>query len=383
MRLHDVGVTGRLWHLISNFLCGTLSQVRVGDSSSQPWVDTGIAQGRVLSPLLFNLLVDSLAAAIRSAVPGVRLMASDPFRLVCQLYADDLVILADSPANLQTALSALYAWGTCWRFTFGIGPNKSAVMVFGPTRGRSPCLVHLGGVPLPMVLQYRYLGIVLTLCLSWRAHIAYLCARGDRLFHQSSAWCHGEGLPVTFALSVFIAYVLSSASFGLEHIGRPAALLHQVVSPTLVSSTAWVAPHLRSWLSIGSLALAMHCASSMGALFLCSAASAQWSRTVPDHPCPPAFSGSFPMSRARGPIGALAPFVLSRSRTLAISASLQARLRLLSLGGSLAKSVPVWTMTYTSGSWPWPSSAQHNPIYSRSLPFAWSRLPVLANVSAG
>ena len=38
---------------------------------SPPWVDTGIAQGRVLSPLLFNLLLSSLAAAIRRASPGV------------------------------------------------------------------------------------------------------------------------------------------------------------------------------------------------------------------------------------------------------------------------------------------------------------------------
>ena len=88
--------------------CAALSsRVRVGDSSSQPWVDKGIAQGSVLSPLLFNLLVESLAAAIRSAVPGVRLMVADPFHLVCQLYADDLVILADSPADLQAAPSAV------------------------------------------------------------------------------------------------------------------------------------------------------------------------------------------------------------------------------------------------------------------------------------
>ena len=61
-------------------------------------------------------------------------------------------------------------------------------------------------------------------CLSWRAHIAYPCARGDLLFHQSIAWCHGDGLPLTLlslslSLSVFVACVLSSASFGLEHVG--------------------------------------------------------------------------------------------------------------------------------------------------------------------
>ena len=77
VRLFDFGVMGRLWHLLANFLCGTLSQVRLGGSVSSPWVDSGIAQGRVLSPLLFNLLIDSLAVALRSTIPGVSLAASD------------------------------------------------------------------------------------------------------------------------------------------------------------------------------------------------------------------------------------------------------------------------------------------------------------------
>ena len=81
VRLHQSGVTGGMWRTIANSLCGTLSQVRVRGDVSPPWVDTWIAQGRVLSPLLFNLLVNSLAAAIRRASPGVRLVPSSDFRL--------------------------------------------------------------------------------------------------------------------------------------------------------------------------------------------------------------------------------------------------------------------------------------------------------------
>ena len=95
-----------MWRTIANFLCGTLSQVQAHGEVSFPWVDTGIAQGRVLSPLLFNLLVNSLAAAIRRASPGVRLLPLSDFRFRCQLYADDLVILAESEYDLQVALTA-------------------------------------------------------------------------------------------------------------------------------------------------------------------------------------------------------------------------------------------------------------------------------------
>ena len=40
--------------------------------------------------------------------------------------------------------------------------TKSATTVFSPVRGRPDCCVHLGGVPLPLVQQYTYLGIVLS-----------------------------------------------------------------------------------------------------------------------------------------------------------------------------------------------------------------------------
>ena len=225
VRLFDFGVTGSLWHLLANFLCGTLSQARLGGSVSPPWVDSGIAQGRILSPLLFNLLIDSLAVTLRSTIPGVSLTTSDSFRHACQLHADDLVVLTASQIDLQLALDAVHAWGVRWRFSFGVGPTKS--MVFGPPRGRPDCCVHLGGVPLPSVQQYRYLGIVLSPTLSWRPHVEFLCSRGDRLFHQASAWCLGEGLPLSFSSSVFVTYVLSSSSFGFEYIADDPLALQQ------------------------------------------------------------------------------------------------------------------------------------------------------------
>ena len=79
VRFFDFGVSGCLWHLLANFLCGTLSQVRLGGSVSPPWVDSGIAQGRILSPFLFNMLVDSHAATLRSAIPGVPSSLLTPF----------------------------------------------------------------------------------------------------------------------------------------------------------------------------------------------------------------------------------------------------------------------------------------------------------------
>ena len=47
----------------------------------------------------------------RRASPGVRLVPHSDLRFTCQLYADDLVLLADSEADLQAALDAVTQWG--------------------------------------------------------------------------------------------------------------------------------------------------------------------------------------------------------------------------------------------------------------------------------
>ena len=222
--LHDAGVQGFLWRLISNFLRHTVSKVRLGGDLSEPWPDSGIAQRRVLSPLLFNLLVGGLAVAVHHASPGVLLPGSVD-RFTAQLYADDLVIAAESPSDLQTAFNAVSEWGFRFRFRFGVGPTKSAVMVFWPRRRVPDCHVQLNGVSLPVVLSYKYLGVVVTPALYWSKHVQHLVSRGNRLFAQCVPWCRAEHLPVHMASSIFSVYVLSSVSWSFEFCTQsPSAL---------------------------------------------------------------------------------------------------------------------------------------------------------------
>ena len=388
VRLHDVGVTGRLWHLISNFLCGTLSQVRVGDSSSQPWVDTGIAQGRVLSPLLFNLLVDSLAAAIRSAVLGVRLMVSDLFRLVCQFYADDLVILADSPADLQAAVSAVYAWGTCWRFTFGIGPNKSAVMVFGPTRVvrlvsfiLEVCLcrwccstdilasfshhVSVGELTLLIFVP------VATVCSINPAHGVTVKAYQSRLLSLCSL---RMSCPVRLSVWSTLATTPQpcSSSTCLSDVGQllgwPRASPVAVVHWELGIGDALRLVYGRAFSLFGRLSAMVQNGPRSplpSSIFrVCSNEQGTWA-----HWCTSAFRslsvshpGDFGISPGSPPSSVSRWF----SREVSTRLDHDLHLRLMAMAYDLyGVRVDLATSHF--------SSAQHNPIYSRSLPFAWSR----------
>ena len=221
VELFSMGVHGRMWALIAHFVHGTFSQVRSGSHLSEPWRDSGIAQGSVLSPLLFNILVDGLAR-VHDACPGVSLMASWDSRFTGQLYADDLVVVAYSAADLQTGLDAVSALGFRYRFTFGVVPSKSAAMIFGPRRNLPACNVTLGGIALPVVSEYKYLGVVLSPTMSWAAHVQHVVNRGNRLFAQCVSWCRAERLPLHMASSIF---VLPSIAWGSEFLSAsPTAL---------------------------------------------------------------------------------------------------------------------------------------------------------------
>ena len=205
--------TGQMWHLMCHFLRNTQSQVRVGASLSAPWQDSGIAQGRVLSPMLFNLLIDTLASDVRQLAPGVRLVSHHRFSN--KLYADDLVVVAVSTICRCAA--------TLWQCGPGSGasnlvwdPANLQPWCLGPARLVPICAVTLAGVPLPQVSEFPNLGVTLTSSLTWVPHIRKLIARGNRLFAQCVSWCRSEHLPLVFASNLFHTYVLPSVLWGAE-----------------------------------------------------------------------------------------------------------------------------------------------------------------------
>ena len=64
----------------------------------------GLRQGCILSPFLFSLFVNDLKTEVDSVCPPITLHDCD-LRLL--LFPDDLVLLADTPGNIQKLLNCL------------------------------------------------------------------------------------------------------------------------------------------------------------------------------------------------------------------------------------------------------------------------------------
>ena len=98
--------------------------------------------------------------------------------------------------NNKVALDAVHTWGLGRRFSFGVGPTKSVVAVFGSLRRRPDCK-------------------------SWEASPCLWCRQ-----HRTPV-CLNERLLVFLSSSAFVTGVQSSASFGLKFVGDVSAALQQ------------------------------------------------------------------------------------------------------------------------------------------------------------
>ena len=247
--------------------------------------------------------------------------------------------------HLQLALDAVHAWGLRWRFSFGVGPTKSAVMVFGPLCGRPDCSVHLGGVSLPLV---PHLGATLSPTLSWGPHVDLVCARGDR-----TRPAPGVVAKVCLSLSPLLSSLLTS--FPARHLvwSSSVTTLQHFTNSTSHSvdgaDTFLGGPVLLlSQQFTGSLLLAMHSALPSDVHSLCLVACVPWTTLPLALKSLPGSSGSVPPCNRHGHTGARPLFVPFPFHILAKLAFLWAPLPRPSDVGSLKKPILAWIATCMS-----------------------------------
>ena len=137
--MRKAGIEEWLIRTVQSMYRSTKSKVRVGHTYSEAFeVQVGVHQGSVLSPLLFIIVLEALSREFRTGLPWE------------MLYADDLVIMADSIEELITRTKD---WKTNLESKgLRVNMKKTKVLCSGKNMnvladsGKSPCGVCRKGV---------------------------------------------------------------------------------------------------------------------------------------------------------------------------------------------------------------------------------------------
>ena len=108
IKLDKMGISGRMYNYILDFLSQRTIRVRVGNGISKEYtVESGIPQGSVISPILFNIMVNDIFEKLGERNEGL-------------LYADDAVIwkrgrnITYITTAIQKEIQVLEQWGIDW-----------------------------------------------------------------------------------------------------------------------------------------------------------------------------------------------------------------------------------------------------------------------------
>ena len=132
----------------------TRAKYRMGDIETD-WVELvrGVRQGCTLSPLLFNLYTEELTHRVKRVGKGIPVGDE---KLSILLYADDVVIMAESSEDLQECLNAVHTYARDFKVRFS--SEKSQVLVIN-----EPAEVNeewnIGQTVIKRTKEYKYLGI--------------------------------------------------------------------------------------------------------------------------------------------------------------------------------------------------------------------------------
>lgn len=174
--LSDLGMPSKLLFTLQRLYRHNVVTIQLGSAvSKEIAVTKGLRQGCPLSPLLYILYTSRMERALLNSGLGFRLRfstssANENHRLPGLAFADDLVIMAENREDLQTLLDICQV--EISRIGLCFSTRKSAVVCLagGLT---DPVVLTLGGKPVAICNEYRYLGVT-------------LCAEADKYsFHET------------------------------------------------------------------------------------------------------------------------------------------------------------------------------------------------------
>ncbi|OXA43455.1 putative RNA-directed DNA polymerase from transposon X-element [Folsomia candida] len=128
-KLFSLGMSGKIIRILKSLYENASTRVRMEHGLTQPIdITEGVMQGEIVSPFLYSLYVSEMEKLlINSNIPGVKIERDFFLHLLC--YADDTVVLASTPINLQHKINILKEYFE--ELGLKVNLSKTKIMVLG------------------------------------------------------------------------------------------------------------------------------------------------------------------------------------------------------------------------------------------------------------
>ena len=160
-RLFDMGIQGRMLAALKAYYADVRECVKSADGLTDNFPsDIGVKQGCPLSPTLFGLYIDAVEDFVCANVHNGGTVQVGGTAVPLLLYADDIVFLASSQAELQQLLDIFSDF--CEAAELTVNLDKTEVLVFSRSRVGVKASIYYRTQLIPQNTKYKYLGIIFT-----------------------------------------------------------------------------------------------------------------------------------------------------------------------------------------------------------------------------
>lgn len=134
-------------------------------------------------------------------------------KLLVALYADDTLIVSDTPEYFQRSLNSFYNYCKEWKLS--INMSKSKVVIFG-ARNINDYHFHINNLSLEIIDRYKYLGVLFTSNGSFATTRKHLIEQAKKAMHIMYMKINNLDLPIDLQLKLFDHTVLPILTYASE-----------------------------------------------------------------------------------------------------------------------------------------------------------------------
>lgn len=213
-KLSKLGVRGRLLSILKAMYKKVKTCVSSKGRCSDFFANNmGLAQGEILSPIMFSMYVNDFENEF--IANGIKPYDFGELSLFLLMYADDLVLLAESANELQNMLNSLSIYANSWKLT--VNTAKTKIVVFrngGRLRNNEEWFFDRKKIE--VVEQFTYLGIVFKWNNKFNVVQKQLSGQGRKSVFALYTKCKNMNLNCHTLIKLFDTYVTSILCYASE-----------------------------------------------------------------------------------------------------------------------------------------------------------------------